>query len=552
MECARRIWARPTRLLFTFAFDVIRSIALRLRDHVRKRWLRGASSRADDDGDDWNALKREAGEPLGRPFHQPARLFRGGTQCLIRLWRDREGWCPFTLMTVLLLEAMEIPFEVRKVPLRKYLRVGETKSAEYLRMVPDGVVPGVQLSRRLLDGDGDEDEDGGGDEDGCRAEGEAAGEQGVEGEEWTAPLLNAYRIFDTLRRECPGSFPLGDAAKHAAVCHGDDALAPRLHAALYRTVRRALTPPERREALEHLRRVFDELSALLGGAAADGPYLNGARPAAADFMLLPWLERTEALLPGVPGSARVLSSESWAAARSLLLAARASTPFADYAADEESLRADLHAELHAEPHAELHANLTREIPREMRAIQQADASVPTGGGWVVEEDQGAILAADVADCTRAAPEAKREAAAQLASHHTAVARFAWRKARLPPPMHADAAATMAMDETLRELTSQLLASQSRPEDVCATVVAAAAAIRRNHGSRAAVESSLALTALARNVAVPRDLRREAGLALRAHSRVLAAALREGTPPSSSVMSLSRRRGRRATHEALIM
>ena len=294
-------------------------------------------------------------------------------------------------------------------------------------------------------------------------------------------------------------------------------------------MRRALTPPERREALAHLGSVIDELYALLREACADGPYVNGARPAAADFMLLPWLERTEALLPAVPGSAGVLTADAWVATRSLLDAARASTAFADYEADPESLWADLTTELTAQGLPSPHAT----------ARPSVGAAEPPGGGGAERADGEAEadeLSSHVAECMRAAPSAKREAAAQLASRHAAIARFAWRKARLPPTRIADgcadaAAPLLALEATLQALTSQLLSSQSQ-KDVRAASTAAAARISRHHGRHAAHDSSIALTALASNVAVPRDLRREAAQALRAHTRVLAAALREGGSPTA--------------------
>ena len=266
----------------------------------------------------WEVIRQAAGLPVDRLFHQPTRLFENhaAKRPLLRLWRDREGWCPFCMMTVLLLEAMEVPYEVRKLPLSKYLRDGETKPAEYLRMVPDGMVPGLQLARELLDPDGDDTDD-----DDPEAN-------------WTPPILNGYHLFNVLRNELPERYPSGDAHTHAIICEGDSSLAYRLQMALY-GLANSPSDPSRLAAFGD---VVEELDGILG-LADDGPYVGGVRPSAADFQLLPWLERAEAYLPHVCGAA-VLGTMRWGRAALLLSTARAGGAFAEIAADAESLVAD--------------------------------------------------------------------------------------------------------------------------------------------------------------------------------------------------------------------
>ena len=64
---------------------------------------------SDDSEPSWESPFGDfAGTPEFRGFHQSSRLF-SEKRPLMRLWPDREGWCLFCMMSVLLLEAMEIP-----------------------------------------------------------------------------------------------------------------------------------------------------------------------------------------------------------------------------------------------------------------------------------------------------------------------------------------------------------------------------------------------------------------------------------------------------------
>ena len=87
----------------------------------------------------WSQIRAAAGPPADRLFEARQRLFGGGAPEVI-FWRDSAGWCPFCEITWLVLEEMEVPYEVKTVPLRRYMLEGETKDAEYTRLVgPEGV-----------------------------------------------------------------------------------------------------------------------------------------------------------------------------------------------------------------------------------------------------------------------------------------------------------------------------------------------------------------------------------------------------------------------------
>ena len=191
-----------------------------------------------------NWTEIDAGLPAAeeRLFDTRERLFSSEEPAVI-LWRDEAGWCPFCLATVLLLEEMKLSYRVKTIPLAGYLRPGQVKPAEYLAMVPDGVVPGLQ--HRSSDG-------------------------------FEPAFRNVYTIFDDLRRTYPERYPLGDPEKHDAIC-GVDGLAGKFERAPYRR-----DPEAAREPLEILETLIQ------------GPFVCGTEMSAADCLLLPFLERIEA------------------------------------------------------------------------------------------------------------------------------------------------------------------------------------------------------------------------------------------------------------------
>ena len=437
----------------------------------------------------WDALRNMAGAPTDRVFHHPSRLF-GNTRPLLRLWRDREGWCPFCMMSVLLLEMMGIAYEVKKLPLNKYLREGETKPAAYLRMVPNGVVPGLQLSRALLESEDDAD---------VSPTPEA---------DWAPPLLDGYHIFDVLRNELPGQYPLGDARAHAAICEGGaSSLAQRLQHAVFSV---ALHPSD----LSHraaFANVAHELSVWL--EESGGPFVSGSVPSAADLQLLPWLERAEAYLPHVGRHADVCQP-SWQRPRKLLEAAKRREPFADYLADTESLVSDFLERLGPTAAPQLAASTPNgAAPIETTAALAAPAAKPAMATVSAATEAAAMEASE-----------RQAAAAQLAAQPDKVGAFARRKARLRPAVN-DSPAAAAMEDALKSLTSLLLTCpQDNAHDAGAMSARAAGRIYHSCGHQATTEAAHALTALACNVAVPRDLRWEAACAFRTHCRALAGAL----------------------------
>ena len=277
--------------------------------------------------------------------------------------------------------------------------------------------------------------------------------------------------------------------------------------------------------------------------ADEGPFVNGAAPTAADFQLIPWFERAEAYLPYVLGCGFLAKVHGWPRAAALLAAARTGTgPFSDIAADSESLVADA---------AKL--KLTADLPLLQPALNSV-AAVAAHAASTAEKSAAEAIAAEVGgqsrvgvagllECLHATcPAERRVAAAQLAANHAKVAAFSRRKARLrplvDPNMAGDCSSARgladisdALDESLRSIASQLLAP--RPFHPHAASVTAASALCSRCGAQASVEASLALTALAENVAVPRDLPRGPARALRAQCRLLAGALSEVARPQQT-------------------
>ncbi|EOD24355.1 putative glutathione dehydrogenase [Emiliania huxleyi CCMP1516] len=209
----------------------------------------------------WSQIRAAAGPPADRLFEARQRLFGGGAPEVI-FWRDSAGWCPFCEITWLVLEEMEVPYEVKTVPLRRYMLEGETKDAEYTRLVgPEGVVPGVQFRA---------------------ASGFGPAVQSVE------------RICDELRRRYPERYPAGSDAVRARACEGEASVFGRL-----RVARRSYEAcaGAQSSALVALQPLASALADLDGMLAEGGPWLDGPRPSVADLMLLPFLERTEAAVP---------------------------------------------------------------------------------------------------------------------------------------------------------------------------------------------------------------------------------------------------------------
>lgn len=84
------------------------------------------------------------------PAHTDAqlRLFDAKSEDDVRvtLYRDTAAWCPYCQKVWLLLEEKRIPFKVEKINMRSY---GD-KPASFLKKVPGGLLPAIELDGRLM------------------------------------------------------------------------------------------------------------------------------------------------------------------------------------------------------------------------------------------------------------------------------------------------------------------------------------------------------------------------------------------------------------------
>lgn len=77
----------------------------------------------------------------------PQRLFgRDPGSVRVTLYRDHHAWCPYCQKVWLWLEEKRVPYRVRKVTMVCY---GE-KEAWYLRLVPSGMLPAIEIDGRLI------------------------------------------------------------------------------------------------------------------------------------------------------------------------------------------------------------------------------------------------------------------------------------------------------------------------------------------------------------------------------------------------------------------
>ena len=91
--------------------------------------------------------KRSKG--IGAPnVHSKLRLFPKDSSTSevpqLTLYRDHAGWCPYCQKTMLLVEAKRIPIKIELVNMRSY---GD-KPAEFLRKVPGGLLPALEVEGR--------------------------------------------------------------------------------------------------------------------------------------------------------------------------------------------------------------------------------------------------------------------------------------------------------------------------------------------------------------------------------------------------------------------
>lgn len=113
---------------------------------------------------DWAALKdRVLSTPRGMFLAEQAALREGGgglphtdakvrlfgakegTKPRVVLYRDTAAWCPYCQKVWIMLEEKRIPYRVEKINMRSY---GD-KPPEYLRLVPNGLLPAVEIDGRF-------------------------------------------------------------------------------------------------------------------------------------------------------------------------------------------------------------------------------------------------------------------------------------------------------------------------------------------------------------------------------------------------------------------
>ena len=460
----------------------------------------------------WSALRADAGPAAARLFSTDQRLFSAAAPSIV-FWRDSAGWCPFCQMTWMLLEHMRVPYQVRTVPLRQYLRPGETKDPEYLALVgSDGVVPGLQFA----------DEDG----------------------RFGPVVQSVEHIFEELERRWPNRFPSGDDSfVRSRACEGERSIFGRLRVARrsFEACAGAATQAADKPALgPPLPEALLELDSMLADAEADGtPFFGGDSLAVSDMMLLPFLERTAAVVPYFFGSDALAVARDadgtggvqFARAARYLERARASerTCYGALSSDDSTLaRTNLR-------YAAVDASPRYSVPA--MAVDAA-AAAQIDGVDASTRDAWAAASSKVA---------RRDAAARLAANAERVVAFALRCASAPFGSSAedeagaegaawtgkDATAgstdadrdgvARATDAALRAVASLLLHPEA--DDLSSRAAGAATALQARHGRSAAVTAAVALDALSLNVGVPRDMGVEAARACRSHCRILAEALR---------------------------
>lgn len=96
-----------------------------------------------------NGLKAPVSDPIQGPTNAQARLRLFNTpesQLRVTLYRDHHAWCPYCQKIWLWLEWKQIPYRISKVTMRCYGR----KEDWYLRKVPSGMLPAIELDGRLI------------------------------------------------------------------------------------------------------------------------------------------------------------------------------------------------------------------------------------------------------------------------------------------------------------------------------------------------------------------------------------------------------------------
>ncbi|CAE7742894.1 unnamed protein product [Symbiodinium sp. CCMP2592] len=375
------------------------------------------------------------------------------------------------MVSWVVLEEMKIPYVMDTTPLRAYLRPGEKKRQR--------LVPVIQLWDQERSGSGSSwvfqaaMRDVGRGEQVCAMLAERFGAKSP----WPKARPEWLQLFSQLQKAHSAykRLPGGKPTWGVSPSHG---------------------PKEE----EHLASALDALEEALG--ASEGSFLGAARPHMVDLMLLPILERVEALLlhPFLASGPRL---SNWASVSEMLSTGRRPgiCSFGELCSDAETLLA---ISLREDP------GRTSAMPLPRNAILSPALSVLEAAEAAAQHSQ----------------EACREAAARICSNHSAIVSFACcgrgcgrrtveaRKMAEGYPGH-----NPEVDLALRQVVESLLRASCR--DAYPSELESAA--RRAARSSAAALALAPLRFLSQNIGVPRDMAALPAGALRAHLRLHLAA-----------------------------
>ena len=167
----------------------------------------------------------------------------------VTLYRDHHAWCPYCQKVWLWLEFKRIPYRIRKVTMRCY----GSKEPWFLRLVPSGMLPALDLDGRLIT-----------ESDEILLQLEAT--FGPLGQPMTSPDVRSHRQLERLlfRAWCLWLCSPG------------------------------LSPKDDRRAMEQFRRIAQQFEQAL--QQSPGPFLDPAAPGTADLVFVPYVERMNASL----------------------------------------------------------------------------------------------------------------------------------------------------------------------------------------------------------------------------------------------------------------